>query len=171
MYGLWTADDDFCVDSGISSMLLFIGPPIRGWSSMITGSTERAGYIIICDDITNQSLSIDYRTGYGGISVGKYTVSAKFKFDIEDIFMNDGANVKLEFDIVHGKLRIYDPVDGKVYARMYKQNDISNLLAFDSDALEAADGADVAADSTNLAQNDADVPPSAGKEDPLGDKL
>jgi hypothetical protein len=145
MYGLWTADDDFCIDSKINSMLLFIGPQIRGWTSI-----TRAGYIIICDDITNQPLSIEYKTGYGGIGIGKYTVNAKFKFDIEDIFMNDGGSVKLEIDIVRGKLRIYDPKDGKVYARMYKQNDISNLLAVDSDALATEETSE--GDSTDLSQ-------------------
>jgi hypothetical protein len=131
MYGLWSADSDFCNTAGISSMLLFIGPAINGWFS-----TSRAGYIIIADDISNQPLSIDYTTGYGMLG-HTYTINAKFKFDIEDIFECGDNEIKMTFDMLAGSLKIYS--NDKVYAKLYKQNDISNLFAVDAAVDDAAD--------------------------------
>lgn len=125
MYGLWTADQDFCDDAGIESMMIFIGPPIKSWTS-----TTRAGYIVICDDISNQPIEITYRTGWAPPRVSKYVVSAKIKFDTEDIFECGDQPVTFTFDMSAGRLTIEGE---KLYGVFYKQNALSNSFAVNQD--------------------------------------
>jgi hypothetical protein len=122
MYGLWTADDDFCADACISSMLLFIGEPCSGWTSV-----TRPCYLIIADNITSQLFDMQYRTGWGGMVVGTYTVTATVKFENSDAFGVGDKPVEFVFDMPRGVLTIRD--DDRIYGKLYKQNDISNLLA------------------------------------------
>jgi len=129
MYGLWTADDDFCDDAGIASMMIFIGPSTRSWTW--TGpKLARAGYILIADDISNQPLTMTYKSGWPPYG-GKYTVNAQFEFESEDIFETDGKNLRVELDMQLGCMKIYD--SERIYGKLYKQHSVSNTLAIDSD--------------------------------------
>lgn len=129
MYGLWTADDDFCDDAGVSSMLLFVGEPRSGWTS-----TSRSCYLIVADDITSQLFDMTYATSCAGPSISPYSVWARCKFTDGDIFQIGDDPVEFAFDMCAGTLTIRN--GERVFARMYKQNDISNVLAVTDDSNE-----------------------------------
>lgn len=120
-YGLWVADDDFCSDSNISSMLIFIGEPTCGW----LGSVERSGYIIIQDDIACEQFTLKYSRGGGGPSIGKYSIVAKCEFESDDLF--EGAAMTFCIDVIAGKMTISN--GDQLFGKLYKQHDISNILA------------------------------------------
>ncbi len=118
LYGYWTAeDDDFCEDSDISSMLLFIGEPNAGWRS-----SQRTGYIIIMNDLCNQGFTLDYTRGWSSISLNKYHIKANVQFDEEDIWPEC---VDIEIDISMGTLRIYS--EDVIYAQLTKNHDVTNI--------------------------------------------
>jgi hypothetical protein len=129
MYGLYVADSDFCASAEISSMLIFIGEPLKGWFS-----TTRPCYIVICDDITNQSFTINYRRGWGGPSIGEYNINSVIEFDSEDIFETNGESVTFSFDMTKGSLKIFK--GDNLYGKLYKQADISDLLTVSEDSSE-----------------------------------
>ena len=58
MYGMWVADEDFCRESGVDSMLMFIGEEDTSFLS-----TQRNGHILISDDYSNQGFTMKYRKG------------------------------------------------------------------------------------------------------------
>lgn len=125
LYGFWVADgDDFCEESEIDSMLVFIGEPEPGWFS-----TTRTCYIIIMNDLCAQGFTLNYSTGWAGIGVGKYRINAKVKFDDEDIWPD---KVHIDVDMRDGTMKIHS--DGVIYARLNKQHDTTNLARQFEDA-------------------------------------
>lgn len=120
MHGFYCADDDaFCDRSDIDSMMIFIGKAEHGWLS-----TERTCYMLIMDDICNQSFTMKYRGGWGGIGVGTYTITADMEYDEDCIW---GDKCRFEFDIIHGQLTIYD--GDLVCAKLYKNAEITALAS------------------------------------------
>lgn len=116
MHGFWTAsNDDFCQDAGISSMMLYIGDPIRSWG----GSVTRNGYIVITDGISNQELTITYRLARWCGS-GRRRYHCTIKFEDEQVMPED---VWMDTDIYAGTLRIYS--GDTLYARLYKNHEVS----------------------------------------------
>lgn len=121
MYGYWVGDDGFCENAEISSMMLFIGDPIK-WTK---GRMQRNAYLVINNDITNQPLKIQYKkvsTGYG-CKLNKYKIRAHILFEEETDIPPD---VTLEFDVLNGKLRIHDGEN--LYGLLYKDNEVSHTL-------------------------------------------
>ena len=120
LYGFWVADDDFCEESDIDSMLVFIGEPDR---SSLGGlrSITRTCYIIITKDVANQGFTMTYRPGFSGPSVGRYVINAGVSFDGEKIWPKD---VSIAIDMTTGAMTIYN--NKMVYARLTKQHDVSN---------------------------------------------
>lgn len=117
LYGSWLADDDeFCDESDIASMQLFIGESSGGWLSK-----ERSCYIVIMNDICNQGLTLTYRPGWSGPSVGKYRIDARVEFDSDDIWPED---VTIDVNMTNGTMCIHN--DETVYARLLKQHDVTN---------------------------------------------
>ncbi len=117
LYGFWLAeDDDFCAESGIKGMMLFIGEP--------TGrlSTSRVCYLVITDGLCNQSLTMDYWSSWAGIGIGKYTISPSLTFDDENVWPE---KVDITVDMCSGLLRIY--AGDTLYAKLVKQHDITNV--------------------------------------------
>ncbi len=122
LYGFWVAEgDDFCDESEIDSMMVFIGEPARGWFT-----TERSCYIIVMNDICNQGFNISYSRGWGG---SKYCISARVTFDEEQIWED---NVKITIDTSDGTMVISG--QDTVYARLTKQHDTTNLARAAGDA-------------------------------------
>lgn len=121
-YGLWVGDDDFCSNANVSSMMLFIGEPTTKWFS---SKVERSCYMIIQDDIASEQFTMKYSTGYGGPYLGKYTVAATCEFESDDLF--EGNRVTLTINLLTGILVIRN--GDHVYGKLYKQHDISNILA------------------------------------------
>lgn len=121
MYGYWVADDGFCETAEISSMMLFIGDPIK-WTK---GKLQRNAYLVINNDVTNQPIKIQYTipsTGYS-TKLKKYNVKSHILFEEE---IDIPSDVTLEFDIPNGKLRIHDGEN--LYALLFKDTEISCTL-------------------------------------------
>lgn len=118
LYGFWTADgDQFCDESEIDSMLLFIGEPD---GNIITG-VERACYIIIMNGICSQEFTMKYRPSYAGPGISAYS------FDFEYVG-DDGiwpCDLTCTVDMREGTMRIHG--EGKTYALLNKQHDITNI--------------------------------------------
>ena len=72
--GFWVADDVFCEESDISSMLLYIGP----------GSTA-PGYLVIMDNVCNQGFEVKIGMNRA-LSPTKYSINCDFIFDDEPIW-------------------------------------------------------------------------------------
>jgi hypothetical protein len=146
LYGAWIAEgDDFCEDSEIASMTLFIGAAERGWTK-----TTRQGYLIIMNDLCNQGLTLTYRRGWSGPFVSKYTISAHVEMDDEQLWPSD---VTIEIDMRSGLMRIHD--GETVYARLYKQNEITALArgAEHAEVVETAATATTASDGAPTDKN------------------
>lgn len=119
--GFWSAEnDEFCDDAGIESMLLYVGAP-TGWLS-----STRSCYLIITDDICNQTLTMSYRRGWSSIGIGKYNIAVKLDFDHDDT--KDAVmpqHLSMCVNMLDGTLVMRD--HDKVYAQLHKQHDITNL--------------------------------------------
>lgn len=119
LYGFWVAEnDEFCQNSEIDSMMLFIGEPDKGWIK-----SSRNCYLIIMNDICNQGLTLTYMRGWAGPGIGKYNISARAEFDTEQIWDD---NVNLSIDIRNGTLIITGRED-TIYAKLVKMHDTTNL--------------------------------------------
>lgn len=122
LYGNWIADDGFCDESDISSMMMFIGEPVDKKSSNV----KRKAYLIINNDITNQTIDISYKKQSTGndLTLKQYKFPVKIDFSDPDVDIPD--NVNFEIDIQKGRLRIHD--DEVVYGVLYKNHEISEVL-------------------------------------------
>lgn len=117
LYGFWVAEgDDFCDDSGIESMLIFIGEPENDWASV-----TRKCYIIIMNDLCNQSFTMEYRKGWSSIDILNYKINIDSTFDDEEIWPDNSV---LDVDMRTGVMKIYK--NETLYAKLTKQNDTSN---------------------------------------------
>jgi hypothetical protein len=128
LYGLWTGDDIFCDDASIKSIMIWLGEPSRqGWGSEVV----RNSYIIINyldkDNLSsvNQGFDLTYSPGYSGPGIGKYVIRADVDFDEENLWSEDGK-VNICVDMRSGVMKIFR--GDCLYAKLYKENCISNLL-------------------------------------------
>jgi hypothetical protein len=125
LYGFWVADDDeFCAESEIDSMMLFIGEPDKGWFS-----NDRQCYIVIMNDLCSQSMTINYSPPWPGIGGCEYTISANVKFDEEDIWPE---SVKMTVNMQSGTLKVYS--GDTIYAKLTKQHETTNVARRLSDS-------------------------------------
>jgi len=134
LYGFWTADgDEFCENAEINSMMMFIGEieASERFNDFKWWNCTRGCYVIIMDDIANQGFTLTYRPGWTGVGIGVYRVRATAEFDEPEFPLWEGE-VCVDVDIVKGTLQIHS--DGTVYAKLHRQNDISNAAKM----LEAA---------------------------------
>lgn len=122
IYGYWTGDEGFCEESDVSSMMLFIGKSDIGEDKLSSQKITRKAYLVINNDVTNQTLDICY-TPQCAKKIGKYKVDAKLKFEEE---CSIPENVTLEFDMIKGLLKIY--ADDTIYGVFYKNNEVTNCL-------------------------------------------
>lgn len=116
LYGFWAAeDDDFCEDSGIKSMMLFIDRGSRGFFSR-----TRQCYIIVTDGFTQQEFTMRQKYALSSPFSSRWRTTAEVEFDDEQIWPK---NVNVEVDRGAGTLTIHD--GETVYARLYKHHDIT----------------------------------------------
>jgi hypothetical protein len=101
VYGYWVADDNFCEESEIDSMLLFIGKP----NSDSGGEIIRPAHMIITDDIMNQKISLKYKRIKSGMArkLNKFSVECQIEFEEECQIPSD---VTMDFDIRKGSIRM-----------------------------------------------------------------
>jgi len=122
--GFWMADDDdFCEDSDIGSMLLYIGEPTSS-----CGTVTRDCYIVVTDDIYAGGFTMKYRKKWAGLTIGKYNLSAEITFDDPQPDPADELwphNVEMTFDILSGTLTVIH--NDMIYAKLYKNHEISSL--------------------------------------------
>lgn len=119
LYGFWVADnDEFCTDSEIESMLLYVGESDRKG-----GKTTRLCYIIIMNNICQQGLTLSYTPSWSNFITGlnSYTINAKVEFDEEDIWPEF---VNIDINLLNGSMKIHH--DGTIYAKLVKQNETTN---------------------------------------------
>lgn len=118
--GCWIAPDDFCKSVEVESLMMVFGEPEYG-----AFSVTRECYIVIMDNMIKSSLRLEYSIGTA--SPYHYTFWARPTFD-------DGPDwgdlVKIHVDVLRGSMEISGDRDGvdTVYARMYRQNDISSMF-------------------------------------------
>lgn len=116
LYGFWAAEGDrFCEESGIGSMLLFIGDGSRGWFNH-----TRQCYIVITNGFSNQGMTLQYRYALGTPLSSMWATTAAVTFDDEQIWPE---HVNVVVDRAAGTLTI--SADDVVYARLTKHNEIS----------------------------------------------
>lgn len=114
--GMWRGDDAFCEESGVSSMLLYIGK-----ARVKKGKTVRDGYLIINNNVTNQMITITYSPASTGFCrLGRYTVSANIEYTEDEVMPK---NVSMRVDMKTGGLKIYN--DGKIYGLFYRDGELS----------------------------------------------
>lgn len=118
LYGFWLAEDSFCENSDIDSMMLFVGEAEK---STLFSACERNCYLIIMNDMCNQGMTLTYKSGWAPLSIGKYILSANVKFDDEQIWTEQ---VKICIDVISGTMKIY--TNDIIYAKLLKQHDITN---------------------------------------------
>lgn len=117
LYGFWTAaGDDFCEESDIESMMVFIGEP-----EISRSSRTRTCYIIIMNDLSAQGFTLEYKSSWASIGSRKYEICADVLFDDEQIWP---TKVNISVDMRVGIMKIYR--DGVIYAKINKQHDITN---------------------------------------------
>lgn len=117
LYGFWVAEDDeFCEQSEIQSMLLFVGENDMSW-----GKNTRQCYLIIMDDLCNQGLTLTYRSGWAKAGIGKYKIKAGAVFDTEQIWPDE---VVITVDMRSGVLTVRD--GDTLLAQVTKQHDTTN---------------------------------------------
>lgn len=116
--GMWRGDDDFCAESGVSSMLMYIGA-----ASSRYGKVTRDGYLIINNDVCNQAIKMTYRRPYVGFwKLGVYQPTVNMTYD-ETAVMPE--KVTFHVDMINGCLKIYQ---GKqMYGVFYKDHELTNL--------------------------------------------
>lgn len=125
LYGFWVAEgDEFCEESEIESMLVFIGEPDCSFRSR-----SRTCYIIIMNNLCNQGFTLNYRPGWASIGVGQYRIYADVEFDEDDIWPEQ---VCVDVDMRDGSMKVH--ADGTVYARLSKQHDTTNIARSLEDA-------------------------------------
>jgi len=130
LYGFWTAaDDEFCDNSEIDHMMLFFG------KSEGCFTKSRTGYLVIMPDMFNGAFTIEYKTGWSGMSVvdGSYTITAAATFEDEQLWPE---TITITIDILHGTMMIRgcNGDDDQVYAMLQKQHDITNVAINMNDA-------------------------------------
>lgn len=122
MYGMWKGDSNFCEDSEVSSMLLFIGEPeSNGW-----WGTARTCCLVINNDVCNQKMTLKYNKPWltnvhPPTSISKYKIHANAEYEEEDVMPEQ---LVLEFDMPKCQLRIHD--NEKMYGIFYKDGEITN---------------------------------------------
>lgn len=116
LYGMWWADDEFCKESKIKNMYLFIGELKKFTSS-------RLCYLVIFDEdgdfIANQKVELNF-----GIN------KVSFK-GVENIIPN---NLSYILDIAEGKMKLFDKKTKKVYACLNK--DLSMTKYIDNEIIQ-----------------------------------
>jgi hypothetical protein len=130
VYGYWIGDSRFCEESGVSSMMLYIGEPSARKKSLLPGKVHRHAYIVINNDITNQPIEFTYCRQLPKLSIDKYKINTNIKFSEEIEIPSD---VTMEFDILHGVMRMYNKSDSTMYGIFYKDHEVSNLKNMDDD--------------------------------------
>ncbi len=114
LHGMWLAeDDDFCEDTEIESMMLFIGQADSG---------VRNCHLVIMNDMCNQGFTMKHKPGWAGPGLPKYTINAEINMDDVQIWPE---TVTIDVDILRGVMKIHS--DGTLYAKLHKQHEISNL--------------------------------------------
>jgi len=120
MTGIWRGDPGFCAGADLSSMMLYVGG--RSDTSWF-GSRIRECYLIMNNDICNQSITLSYSRGSSGFcSVGKYEITAHVKYEDEAVMPE---TVTMEFDMRSGVLRIHN--DTKLYGVLWKDAEMSMM--------------------------------------------
>lgn len=153
MYGYWVADQKFCEDSGISSMMLFIGDVCSAdekqakfaimnestadfkaadsKSERNIKKTSRAAYLVINNDITNQSLLLNYNRASSGFGSNLSDYKLLMSVDYEEECTIPGK-VNFEFNIEKNRLRIY--WKNKMYGVFYKDSEITKMFDLEEKA-------------------------------------
>ena len=107
MDGLWISTDEFNKMADIELMTVYLGPPQGYFSS------RREGVIVIVADGSEiaQGFNISYSSGWGGVGIGEYKITASIKFDDDQIMepvvdisidMMSGTMVISRGDITYG---------------------------------------------------------------------
>jgi len=118
--GFWIAEnDEFCEESEIESMMLYIAEPERE-SCIPFAQQTRMGHLVIMNDVCNQGFQITYRRGMG---LTNYIISAVIEFDEEQIW---GDHVYITINMQNGTMKIFD--GDTVFARLSKHHGITNSL-------------------------------------------
>jgi hypothetical protein len=113
---MWAAsDDDFCQAGDISSMMLFVGDH----ETSMTGLKTRICHLVIPDTDYNQTFTMSYRMW--APRGNTYAFGATLTFDGDSIWPE---HVDVCVDIISGSIKIHR--DGVLYAKLYKQSDISD---------------------------------------------
>jgi hypothetical protein len=118
--GFWIADDEFCKDSKIDSMMIFIDE-----SKKSLFKQKRICHIVILDDLCNQEFEMTYNRWRLPHCIGdEYEFKFDAEFDDEKIW--EGP-LKLSLNINKGTIIIKN--NEKIYASLFKQHDITNIIA------------------------------------------
>jgi hypothetical protein len=131
LQGFWVADDQFCAESDIEGMMLYISAATAG-----VLRSSRTGYIVISNDKSNQTFKMNYRRGWGGPSVGRYSIYADITFEDDQLWPK---SVWCCADIKRGTLRIYK--DKTIYARLFKDPKITHEIMAAAPDIVDGDGA------------------------------
>lgn len=119
--GYWVADDTAFTDKAdIKSMMLYIGDKTK--TSPFSWKTTRECYIVIAPNVANQGFSMKYSRAWNS-NKNIYEIIPELTFDDDDDVLPSLA--KWHFDIVKGILTITK--DDVVYAKLYKQNELSDI--------------------------------------------
>ena len=118
--GLWVADKDFCAESGVDSMMMYLGPET---SSYLT--TTRQCHLLINDDYSNQGFTMTYSKGsIIGIPTvhHEYNITPTLEFEEDEVMPSE---VHMEISMMRNMIRIYD--DDQLYGIFYKDHETTDI--------------------------------------------
>lgn len=123
--GMWRGDDTFCEDSGLTSMLLYIGDERHATHGV--HDAARDGYLIMNPDVSNQKITIHYETTSGGFyDLAPYELATYVEYDTDDVMPNE---LTFTFDITQGRLNIYSKSEKKLYGVFYKDHELTSIAS------------------------------------------
>jgi len=116
LYGMWEADKEFCEESGVTSMMVMMGPSLNSGLG-----DDRKMHVLIYDDenvIINDTLDI---TIYPTFTLGEYKFkNIKIKTE-NSVFPDD---LRLSVSVKNGHMVFYGRDDpDMIYMSLYKDHD------------------------------------------------
>lgn len=116
--GAWIANDQFCEEAEVETLMIVFGEPIPGYF----GKVERMGHIVATPDMINTGFKLKYSRGYT-LSSTEYIITARVEFEEEPLW---DENVTIKINVMEGRMRIYS--GDTLYADMFKSHDITDTI-------------------------------------------
>jgi len=126
LHGMWEADDEYCKESGVSSIMVMVGPSQGGYTNLYKDS--RRLYILMYDEediIFNRTVDVKISPSY--TLTGEYQ-NRRMVIEDEDYEGIMPREMTLSVSIMDGHMVFYGTGEDKdtIYASLYKDHDATH---------------------------------------------